>query len=227
MNADLFVKSLASISLANVFNPYADVCGLHDQPQAPAARRRNLKTFLTCVEALGVDTIWMGRDLGYRGGRRTGLALTDEYHLPEMESVYPGCTVEQATKGPAVAERTAAEIWAVLRALELPPFLWNVFPFHPYEADDQFTNRKFSASELAVVDDINATLIGWLGIKRVIGIGQDAVKYASYFDVDVTAVRHPSYGGTTEFREGMQKIYGLKSIARPRSAAERHQAALF
>jgi len=31
---------------------------------------------------LGSNTIWMGRDLGYRGGRRTGLALTDEAHLP-------------------------------------------------------------------------------------------------------------------------------------------------
>ena len=95
----------------------------------------------------------------------------------------------------------------------LPPFLWNVFPFHPYEQDDQFTNRKFSARELAVVDDINASLIRWLGIKRIVGIGQDAAGYATRFGVEVLAIRHPSYGGTSEFREGMRKIYGLKATS--------------
>lgn len=227
MNATSFVKALAAISLENVFNPYADTCDVYDRADAAAARRRNLRMYLASVESLEVDTIWMGRDLGYRGGRRTGLALTDEYHLSELSMVYRGCSVVQATKGPALAERTAAEIWAVLRSLDLPPLLWNVFPFHPYESQDQFTNRKFSAKELAVVDEINASLIDWLRIKRVIGIGQDAVRYASRFGVEVLAIRHPSYGGTTEFREGMRKIYGLGPSVRRSASHALEQAALF
>jgi hypothetical protein len=227
VNATSFVNALAAISLKNVFNPYVDTCDVYDRADAAAARRRNLRMYLSSVEALEVDTIWMGRDLGYRGGRRTGLALTDEYHLPDIAIVYRGCAAAQATKGPALAERTAAEIWAVLRALELPPLLWNVFPFHPYEPNDQFTNRKFSAKELTTVDDINASLIAWLGIKRIVGIGQDAVAYASRFGVKVVAIRHPSYGGTSEFREGMRRIYGLKAAITPRSAGVSAQTALF
>jgi radical SAM superfamily enzyme YgiQ (UPF0313 family) len=57
----------------------------------------------------------MGRDLGYRGGRRTGLALTDEYHLVDLEQVFPNTKFTRATVGDAVSERTAAEIWRVLR----------------------------------------------------------------------------------------------------------------
>src|ERR1700688_213114 len=105
MNCATFVKALSSISLANVFNPYSDTCVVHDRSNAAVSRRKNLRTYLASVEAIGVDTIWMGRDLGYRGGRRTGLALTDEYHLPEMANVYQGCAAEQVTKGPAIAER--------------------------------------------------------------------------------------------------------------------------
>ena len=90
MNAASFVQALASIQLPNVFNPYADQCEVHDRANAAATRRKSLRSYLQAVESLGVDTIWMGRDLGYRGGRRTGLALTDEQHLAAVAGLYPG-----------------------------------------------------------------------------------------------------------------------------------------
>lgn len=215
MNAASFVQALASIQLPNVFNPYADQCAVHDRANAAALRRKTLRSYLQSVEALGVDTIWMGRDLGYRGGRRTGLALTDEQHLSAVAGLYPGADAVKATLGPIVAERTAAEIWGVLRLLDVPPLLWNVFPFHPHEAGDSFTNRKFTAKELRVVDELNAELVRWLGIRSIIAIGQDAAGYGAQFGAPVECVRHPSYGGTTEFREGMRRLYKLKRRIEP------------
>ncbi|MFG0541594.1 uracil-DNA glycosylase [Pseudomonas sp. YQ_5] len=209
MNPTAFVNALSELKLDNVFNPYADKCPVHDRSDAVAARRRNLRGYLKAATDIGVDTIWMGRDLGYRGGRRTGLALTDEFHLPEMMQRYPGSDFKQATLGPAVVERTASEIWSVLRALKLPPLLWNVFPFHPHEPGNPFTNRKFTARELKTVDLLNETLIKWLGVRRVVAIGGDAYNYANRFDVEVIAIRHPSYGGIKDFRNGMSALYNI------------------
>lgn len=208
MTPRAFVAALADVQLHCVFNPYRDQCAVHDLANAPAMRRKNLRDYLAAVESLGTDTIWMGRDLGYRGGRRTGLALTDEARLPMFAAHYPGSAPSKATKGPSVAERTAAEIWAVLGRLDRPPLLWNVFPFHPHDADDPMTNRRFAARELSEVADLNAELIAWLGIRRIVCIGQDATAYAATFRIEVDCVRHPSYGGVTDFRQGMQRIYG-------------------
>ena len=210
MTPRAFVAALADVQLQGVFNPYRDQCEVHDLVNAPAMRRKNLRDYLAAVENLGTNTIWMGRDLGYRGGRRTGQALTDEARLPMFAAHYPGSTPSKATKGPLVAERTAAEIWAVLARLERPPLLWNVFPFHPHDPEDPMTNRRFAARELSEVTDLNRTLITWLGIRRIVCIGQDATAYAATFGVEVECVRHPSYGGVTEFRQGMQRIYGTE-----------------
>ncbi|WP_082150829.1 uracil-DNA glycosylase [Chromobacterium sp. LK1] len=203
-----FVAALSEIGLEGVFNPYRNRCEVHDLADAPAVRRRNLRTYLTAIEQLGVDTIWMGRDLGYRGGRRTGLALTDERRLDAVALSYPGAAPNKATKGPVVAERTAAEIWAILERLDQLPLLWNVFPLHPHEADNPLTNRKFTAKELAAVSELNHALFKWLGIRRIICIGQDAANYAKSFGINVECVRHPSYGGIADFRRGMKEIYG-------------------
>lgn len=209
MTPTAFVNALSELKLENVFNPYADTCPVHDRIDAASARRRNLRGYLKAALEIGVDTIWMGRDLGYRGGRRTGLALTDEYHLPEMTQLYPGSNFKQATLGPAIAERTASEIWSILRSVTLPPLLWNVFPFHPHEPGNPFSNRKFTVRELKQVDALNETLIKWLKVRRVVAIGQDAYNYASRFEVEAIAIRHPSYGGIKDFRRGMSALYDL------------------
>ncbi|WP_313055350.1 uracil-DNA glycosylase [Pseudomonas lopnurensis] len=222
MTPSTFVKTLAAFNLENVFNPYSDTCPVHDRASAASFRRKNLRSYLKAASDIGVDTIWMGRDLGYRGGRRTGLALTDEYHLPEMSRLYPGCESQQATHGPAIAERTAAEIWAVLRAIDLPPLLWNVFPFHPHEPGNPFSNRRFSAKELSQVDELNSELFKWLKIRKIVAIGQDAAHYASRFDVTVETIRHPSYGGVRDFRAGMGRLYNV----RPNSLAVDRQQSL-
>lgn len=156
----------------------------------------------------------MGRDLGYRGGRRTGVALTDEAHLSELGTLYGFAQPQRSTVGPVVAERTATEIWSVLRQISAPPMLWNVFPFHPYVDGDELTNRKFTAHEFAVASELNIQLIRILRIERIVAIGQDAAIYASKLGVEVDQVRHPSYGGTSDFREGMSRIHGLTRLDR-------------
>ena len=75
------VEAIGGLKFQNTFNPYSEICEVHDYKDAPQLRRKALLDILESAELLEVDSLWIGRDLGYRGGRRTGLALTDDVHL--------------------------------------------------------------------------------------------------------------------------------------------------
>jgi hypothetical protein len=100
MNTVQFVETLADMSFTDAFNPYSESCDDFDHDDAPAIRRQNLKLVLDAAIERKVDSIWIARDLGYRGGRRTGLALTDEAHQTDHSVLYGDLPLVRATKGP-------------------------------------------------------------------------------------------------------------------------------
>jgi hypothetical protein len=207
-----FVDALSSVRLDAVFNPYSDRCEVHDRADAPKRRRANLQAVLEAASRADIDSIWIARDLGYRGGRRTGLALTDEIHLSAFSAIYGGLTLSRATKGPPVAERTAAIIWRVLMQVERPVFLWNIFPLHPHEPKESLSNRCHTRIERAIFRDLLVSLLDTLRPKHVIAIGRDAQLALSEFTVESLQVRHPSYGGQTDFVRAMSDFYHLPAL---------------
>jgi hypothetical protein len=205
-----FVAALAEYQLAGVFNPYTDLCPVHDRPDATKRRRANFGGFLKAALAARADTLWIARDLGYRGGRRTGIPLTDEVHLIHMAQLFGAVPFQRATRGPIVAERTAAIVWQVIAQIGQPVVLWNVFPFHPHEPDDPFSNRCHTRAEREACKPLLIALIEMMQPRQIIAIGRDA--QAALADMGVTAagVRHPSYGGQAEFINGLFEHYGVE-----------------
>ena len=209
MSASAFVSRLSRFDHANVFNPYADICPEHDKDDAPAIRKANLRKMLDSAISARADSIWIGRDLGYRGGRRTGLALTDEAHLDRAERML-GCeTLTRATKGTPVAERTATVIWNMLERIQRPTMLWNVFPFHPHAPNEPMTNRSHTRVERSLTVSFLVELVELLNPSRIVAIGADAAASARDLGFEVTHVRHPSYGGQTDFIRQVEALYEL------------------
>jgi len=166
---------------------------------------------LEMASEVEIDSIWIGRDLGYRGGRRTGMALTDDVHMYAHAERW-GVSIERSTKGKAVAERTAAVIWNVLSQVDVPIFLWNVFPLHPHEHSKPFSNRPHNSEERQIGENILAELIELLKPNCLIAVGNNAAKTAHRLanGREVTKVRHPSYGGQSMFVSQMTELYELQ-----------------
>jgi hypothetical protein len=204
-----FAAALSQTRLPSVFNPYCDCCPVHDRPDAACVRKRNLVRCFEAALAARIDTIWIARDLGYRGGRRTGIPLTDEIHLSQAGVLLGGIALDRATRGPVVAERTAAIIWSVLSHIGEPAVLWNIFPLHPHDADDPFSNRCHTSAERDATWPLLVALIAMIQPRRIVAIGRDAGMALAGIDIPIQAVRHPSYGGQAEFIAGVHEIYGF------------------
>lgn len=212
-SAESFVSRLASVELHNVFNPYSDLCPLHDGPNAALMRSENLTAALTSALSLNVRTLWVARDLGYRGGRRTGLALTDEAHLNEHSRLLAGAKLRRATRGPLKKERTASVIWRMVMRIDKPVFMWNAFPLHPHMADDPMTNRCHTSSERKALSWVLDELLDLLNPNQVFTIGGDAKKCLDTMGIKSIALRHPSYGGQTQFIREVEEAYELEQIS--------------
>ncbi len=208
MSLHPFVNAVAALKFDNCFNPYVDRCEIHDHCDAPSRRVAALSAIVDNAAREPIDAIWVGRDLGYRGGRRTGLALTDDVHI-DLHAKRWNFVAERPTIGETVAERTAAVIWQMLSQIDARIFLWNVFPLHPHESDNPFTNRQHNALERRAGEELLHSLIALLRPARIIAIGNDAANSANRIagTVPVFCVRHPSYGGQADFLRQIKVLY--------------------
>jgi hypothetical protein len=205
-----FVTQLSAVRFEHTFNPYADECVVHDLEDAARNRAAALVAILNAACAVEIDSLWIGRDLGYRGGRRTGLALTDDIHVTPHARRW-NLPLTRHTGGLPVSERTASIIWGMLDQISAPIFLWNVFPLHPHERDAPFTNRLHNVRERRTGEAILSQLVHMLRPKRIVALGNDADVAARRFEglCQVVKARHPSYGGQSEFVKQIRGLYQL------------------
>ena len=128
-----------------------------------------------------------------------------------------GVEVERPTVGDVVGERTAAVIWTMLAQIDARIFLWNVFPLHPHEPGRPFTNRTHNSKERRAGEEILSLLITLLRPRRIFAIGNDAAQAVARIDdrLEMIPVRHPSYGGQTQFLRQIREAYELSVAEEP------------
>ena len=210
MNKKVLLATLQAYKSDSVFNPYSDNCDLSDRSNAAKIRLDNLSDLIDSFLGCPVDAIWVGRDLGHKGGRRTGIAFTDEFHL-ELASKVWGVNLGKATKDAIVTERTATTIWNLIDKIDKKIFTWNIFPFHPYEKHNHRSNRSHTVKERSAGKKIISMLVELMCPKTMVAVGNDAYNCLQrmFPDTEVFKVRHPSYGGEKMFSQQISELYSL------------------
>jgi hypothetical protein len=206
-----FMSCLTSFKFKAAFNPWTDNCELSDAAESHRVRRRNLHSVLdACSKAEDVD-IWIGRDLGWRGGRRTGVPFVDEHTLVSYGDSIEVSSLAKATIDPPLRERTATEVHFARSRVGKKIFFWNVFPFHPHELGNARSNRMHTREERAIGADILVTMLELISFQRVVTIGNDATAAAKEIGIECWPARHPSYGGQKDFHREINSHYGIQT----------------
>lgn len=202
-----FVSAISALRLDSCFNPYSDRCVEFDVHNAPEIRRSNLAHVLGAAVASGVEDLWVGLELGYNGGRRTGLAMTDDAHLDAHGRRFGVAEfLRTATRAGPTKELTAGVVWDALSSIERPVFLWNVVPIHPHRPDELVSNRRHTSSEREACSPLLAQLINLLRPKRIVSVGADASSALARSGYIHTPVRHPAFGGKRDFLRQVSNI---------------------
>ncbi len=193
-----FVERLARAAVsAETRNPYT-----HNRTRANAARRRNLLTYLTEMQAVKPHVMLVGEALGYRGGGVTGVPFTSQALLTSHHFYAAMPMRLLATKQPQ-SEASATILHAVCDDVNLHALHWNAFPFHPHKAGQPTSNRRPTAGEIAQGGQFLQMLLEQFESETVVAVGNSAEKSLTTLQIPHIKVRHPSHGGKQAFHAGL------------------------
>ena len=208
---DSFLQDLGSVEVSErACNQFSRTSG---DLRENAIRRRNLRLYLSELEAIGPRMLLIGEAVSYRGGRLTGIAFVSESVMLGGVETRSGRILgadrgyRKATSGPRLStEASATMVWGTIRDIHPLPLLWNAFPFHPFHAGESDSNRAPTPAELAIGAPFIARLMRLFAFERVVAIGNSASASLTKMGVAHDKVRHPSQGGKNLFVEGMARL---------------------
>lgn len=183
---------------ATVSNPYLDQ-NIAD----------NLRLYLNAmIKMEGKRILLVGEAPGYKGCKITGIPFTSGKAFERFDHPLLKDIGSQLKLSKIESENTATIVWEYLSKKACTPLFWNSFPFHPHPKGNENKNRAPTSEEVK---------IGIAHLKRlhsiykpdvIAGVGGKGVECAkkSFPKDNIVYIRHPSFGGKSEFIAGMDKI---------------------
>ena len=205
---DALIAALASAGTASdAFNQYALSCPRN------ATRRHNLRLYLRHMAECRPPALMVMEAPGYRGCRLTGLPVTSRALLLEgsprlgiLGSERGYRDVDDPGFERIYREQSATIVWAALEDIEMLPFIWNTFPFHPHRPGQALTNRKPRAAEIKQGMHFLRLVMAIWHFQLVIAVGNVAYDALSGESLDCVKLRHPAHGGKNDFVTGLRSL---------------------
>lgn len=193
-------------STPTLHNMYCDEARGLDVQGSCEIRRQNLRAYVSAFHDKP-ETLIIGEAPGPWGCRFTGVPYTSE-RLYECGQL-PFHGHKTSLRDESYAESTATVFWKAMTP-HFPRFLiWNAVPFHPHRAGEPLSIRTPSVTEVRAHLEIMEEVLRILCPQQVLAVGRIAQGALNQLNLDFIPIRHPSHGGATEFRNGIEHTLSL------------------
>ncbi len=186
--------------LPGLFNPYAQLHDVWDQPASASIRLANLKQYLQDHEG-GVELFLLAEAPGPWGCRFSGVPITSEAQL--VDPLFPGSGDQSTTRDRPFTEYSASIYWKILQPYYRSIFTWSAVPFHPFHPDQPDSIRTPRQSEINMFLPVVAAFVEWARPKKILAVGRKAENALARLGLTASYIRHPSQGGARIFEEGV------------------------
>jgi uracil-DNA glycosylase len=105
-------------------------------------------------------------------------------------------------------------MWEVLAELQFLPLLWSACPWHTHVPGKPLSNRTPTAADARAGTPFWQSLAGLFSIETVVAVGNVAHRSLLSSGMDVPKVRHPSHGGRSGFKRGLEELLSAGVIRR-------------
>lgn len=192
--------------ISGLFNPWRDSCAHDAIGNGPAEKLDRLARHLDC----NPQFILAGEAPGYQGCRYSGIAFTSERLLGEGSIPrIPRLTNRLSTRRLPFSEPSATVVWKTLYQLGISErtILWNALQLHPHRPDNLWSNRTPTPSEISLGEPALRLLIEAFPSAKIIAVGKKSQGLLHQMGIPTAgALRHPAYGGATEFAAGLHDL---------------------
>lgn len=169
----------------------------------------NLEIYIeSMLKTNGKRILLVGEAPGYKGCKITGIPFTSGKVFKNVNHPILAAIKDKLILKKIESENTATIVWNYLDTKENTPLFWNSFPYHPHPSNNENKNRAPTDEEIEYGVKFLHALNKIFKPKVIAGIGYSGVDCAkrAFPDQEITYIRHPSFGGKSEFIEGMNEI---------------------
>ena len=203
---DALLSALAGLPpLPGTQNPWSGANADDSADNGPARRIAHLRAH---AGRPGLKLVLIGEAAGYQGCRISGIPFTSEALL--IDGSIPGIAAcpRLSTRARPWSEPSARVVWRTLYEQNLADttFLWNAFPLHPHAPGAPLSNRTPTRAELTAGESVLQALREALPDAVLAAVGNKSSEALTRLGYAHEALRHPAYGGVSEFVAGVARL---------------------
>lgn len=168
----------------------------------------NLRHYLKLMKKERPRLLLVGEAPGYRGCGITGIPFSSGKLFEQVDHPFLKKLKNSLVMPHIESENTAAIVWRFLKEYEVTPLFWNAYPFHPHPAGNREKNRAPNRKEIAQGVTYLQMIDRLFKPEVIAGVGRAGTACATqaFPEYEIRYVRHPSYGGKSDFIAGMERL---------------------